>query len=256
MEDLEIQIIPALKDNYIYLLHDKITKETLSIDPGDANPVLEALISNKYNLTHILNTHHHYDHTEGNVNLYLKTRCQVIGPKSNYKIPYISREVSEGNIIKFGKYQINVLEVPGHTMDHIIFWISEKNLLFTGDALFHIGCGRVFEGTFEQMWKSLCKMRSLPAPTKVYCAHEYSYTNSLFALTLDPNNKMLQNRSRYISKLIAQNKPSVPFLLGDEIMINPFLKVDDDTFRQKIEMGKHSAIETLKHIRLKRNNFC
>jgi hydroxyacylglutathione hydrolase len=175
---LDIIQIPVLTDNYIYLLHDPVSEETGVIDPALAQTVLDVLDKNSWRLTYILNTHHHWDHVGGNLELKQKTGCKIIAAQSDRdRIPGIDICVSDDNVISLGQRQARVISTPGHTSGHIVYHFAEDGMLFCGDTLFVMGCGRLFEGTPEQMWNSLQKLKALPPSTRIYCTHEYSQTN-------------------------------------------------------------------------------
>ena len=175
MSPFEIIVVPALSDNYVYIARDTETDTTMVVDPGEAGPVLKALDNYGWSLTHILNTHHHGDHIGGNEKLISKYNAKLIGPASeNDRIPQMDQTVVDGDLIDIGGHKGLVLETPGHTRGHISVWFAESDALFCGDTLFALGCGRVFEGTMEEMWASLLKLRSLSQTAKIYCGHEYT----------------------------------------------------------------------------------
>lgn len=225
---LEIVQIPVLADNYVYLVHEPASGATAVVDPALAEPVFLALEQRGWRLTHILNTHHHGDHIGGNLELKARTGCTVVGFAGDIaRIPGIDVEVSEGGRVVLGEVSAQVLEVPGHTTGHIAYWFAEDDALFCGDTLFALGCGRLFEGTAEQMWTSLEKIRALPPATRLYCAHEYTLANGRFALSVDPENLSLVARMTRVNDARANNEPTVPSLLIEELATNPFLRVDD-----------------------------
>ncbi|MSP28803.1 MAG: hydroxyacylglutathione hydrolase [Methylococcales bacterium] len=229
---LDIIQIPVLIDNYIYLLHDTVSGETAAVDPALAELVLAVLKQRGWQLTTILNTHHHGDHVGGNVKLKRHTGCQIIGAKADsHRIPAIDRAVSEGDLITLGSHSAQVLETSGHTSGHIVYYFAEDNALFCGDTLFVMGCGRLFEGSAEQLWQSLQKLKTLPVETRVYCAHEYSQSNGRFALTVEPDNIALQEKMTVINQLRANGLPTVPSTIGDELATNPFFRADSPTLR-------------------------
>jgi hydroxyacylglutathione hydrolase len=227
MAELEIVRIPALRDNYLWLAHEPESKATAVIDPAEPGPVLAELQSRGWRLTHILNTHHHADHTGGNAALKAATGCTIVGPRADaQRIPGIEVAVGEGDTYRLGKAEARVFDVPGHTRGHIAYWFPESRALFCGDTIFALGCGRLFEGTPAQMWSSISKLRLLPAETRVYCAHEYTQSNARFALTVEPTNDALVARARAIDEMRARGEPTVPSTLGEEVATNPFLRAD------------------------------
>lgn len=227
MAELEIVRIPALRDNYLWLARDPATEATAVIDPAEAAPVVAALGTRGWRLTHILNTHHHGDHTGGNMALKQATGCTIVGPRADAaRIPGIEVEVGEGDTYRLGKAVAQVFDVPGHTRGHIAYWFPESHALFCGDTIFALGCGRLFEGTPAQMWSSISKLRRLPPETRVYCAHEYTQSNARFALTVEPTNAALVARAREVDRKRAQGEATVPSTLGEEVATNPFLRAD------------------------------
>jgi hydroxyacylglutathione hydrolase len=227
MSELLIRQIPALRDNYVYLLREPESGATGVVDPSVAAPVLEALKETGWRLTHILNTHHHFDHTGGNAELKEATGAIVVGPRADRdRIPLLDVALADGEEYALGDQVARVFDVPGHTRGHIAFWFKESRALFCGDTLFLMGCGRLFEGTPEQMVRSLGKLRSLPPETRVYCGHEYTQNNGRFALTVEPGNGALVERMRRVDALRAEGKSTVPGTMGEELATNPFLRYD------------------------------
>jgi hydroxyacylglutathione hydrolase len=253
---LEIVQIPALTDNYIYLAHEPDSWATAAIDPALAEPVLQVLAEKGWRLTHILNTHHHGDHVGGNLELKRATGCAIVAVgRDKERIPGVDVEVAEGDVIRLGQAQAQVLDIPGHTSGHIAYWFAQDDALFCGDALFGMGCGRLFEGHALQMWASLEKIRALPPATRIYCAHEYTQSNGRFALTIDPHNSALAARLRRVDALRAQGAPTVPFLLSEELETNPFLRPDSLTIRRHLKMGKEEDWQVFAEIRRRKDGF-
>ena len=223
--NLQVFQIPVLLDNYIYLLQDKNTGKTAVVDPALASPVENFLKEKNYSLDFILNTHHHPDHVGGNRQLKQKTQCEVVGfAEDAHRIPGISRFVKEGEELSLGPFLFRVLFLPGHTLGHIAYWFFKEKKLFVGDTLFAMGCGRLFEGTPKQMFKSLNQIKKLPEDTEVFCAHEYTEKNAHFALSVEPQNPALQKRMQKVKEERKQNKATVPFFLSEELQTNPFLR--------------------------------
>ncbi len=222
---MNIVPIPAFADNYIWCLH-LANHKALVVDPGDARAVTTYLQANQLELAGILVTHHHFDHTGGVDALAAGTNVTVIGP-AHSPFEGATQTVEGGEHLQLFGLNIDVLRVPGHTLDHIAYYIAEHDAIFCGDTLFSGGCGRVFEGTFEQMRASLESLRALPAATRIYCAHEYTAANLRFAVAVDPDNKALRQRVAEVSNLRAQNQPTLPSRLADECLSNPFLRWDD-----------------------------
>ncbi len=256
MTALEIAQIPCLSDNYGYLLHDPVSGQTACIDTPEAEPILTTLETRGWQLSHIWNTHHHWDHAGHNIEIKEKTGCMIIGPTGEAdKIPGIDKAVDDGDTLTLGAHKVQVLNVGGHTLGHIAYYLPDDALGFVGDSLFALGCGRVFEGTMAQMWTSLEKLAALPAETKIYCAHEYTTGNAAFAVTIDPENAALQARVEEIKRLRADNTPTVPTNIGLELETNPFLRVEDTAIRAHLNMAEASNVEVFAEIRNRKDNF-
>ena len=253
---LEICQLSVLNDNYIYLLHDRDVDVTAVVDPAIALPVLNMLAERGWQLDYIFNTHHHTDHIGANLELKQTTGCTIIGAeKDKQRIPGINRMVVEGDQLFVGQHQATVLEVPGHTSAHIAYWFKDDALLFCGDTLFSQGCGRLFEGTPQQMWQSLQKIRRLPEQTQIYCAHEYTETNARFALQLEPNNHLLKQTLNTIVQKRRQGVSTIPCSLEVECQINPFLRVDKPAFKNEIGMNESDPVSVFATIRHQKDNF-
>ncbi len=256
MADLEIVQITVLDDNYVYLIHDPDSGETACVDPAMAGPVRDALAQRGWTLTQIFNTHHHGDHTGGNLELKQACGCTITGSGGDAaRIPGIDHRVAEGDTVSVGSHTARVIDVPGHTGGHNAYWFEEDGALFCGDTLFSLGCGRVFEGTAEQMWSSLLKLRALPDDTMVYCAHEYSAANAKFALSVDPENPALIKRANEINELRRAGRPTVPSGLGEEKLCNPFLRADAEGLGQAVGLADRDAARVFAEIRHRKDNF-
>ncbi len=239
LNSMEIIQIPCLDSNYAYLLHDSASGSTAAIDTPDADVILGALEQRGWNLTDIFNTHHHGDHTGGNLRLKEKTGCRITGPKGEAsRIPGIDVEAVEGDTVQVGGSVARVLEVPGHTSGHIAYHFEKDNVAFVGDTLFSMGCGRLFEGTAKQMWNSLNKLMCLPENTLLYCAHEYTEANGSFALSVEPDNVDLQARMKEVRMLRSKNIPTVPSSLDMEKRTNPFLRAGSEEVFAEIRRRK------------------
>ncbi len=254
MAPLEIEIIPVLSDNYVYALHEPTSGATGVVDPPVVEPVLGCLEARGWSLDWILSTHHHADHTGGNLELKAKTGCRIVGPK-NDPIPGLDQGVGEGDRFKLGEAEAVVFETPGHTRGHISYWFEGASALFCADTLFSLGCGRLFEGSPEQMWHSLGKFLPLPDETLVYCGHEYTLSNARFALSIDPDNAALQSRAGEIERLREQGKPTIPSQLGEEKAANPFLRPNDAAIRRRLGMESASEAEVFGEIRRRKDAF-
>ncbi len=233
---LDIIQIPVLTDNYIYLLHDSDSGETAVVDPAVAEPVLAVLNQKGWQLTYILNTHHHSDHVGGNVELKRQTGCQIIASEfDKHRIPSVDRGIKEHDVINLGTHSAQVIATAGHTSGHIVYYFAEDNALFCGDTLFVMGCGRLFEGSAAELWQSLQKLKALPPKTRVYCAHEYTQANGRFALTVEPDNIALQEKMIQVNELRANGLPTVPSTIGEELATNPFLRDLSSTLQAKFK---------------------
>ena len=251
MHPLQIETVACLKDNYAYLVRDTDAGLCAVVDPSEAGPIEAALAGTK--LTHILNTHHHWDHTGGNEAL-KALGAVVVGPeKDRARIPAIDIGVEEGRGWRFGGREVQILEVPAHTSGAIAFVIGEA--VFTGDTLFALGCGRLFEGTPAMMQASLAKLAALPDATSVYCGHEYTLNNARFALTLEPGNLELQARMREVEALRANAKPTVPSTIALEKRTNPFLRTGSAEIRATLKMEDADAVEVFAEIRRRKDSF-
>lgn len=253
---LQIHQFPCLSDNYGYLVHEPKAGATAAIDTPDAGAIEKALAEKGWTLTHILNTHHHYDHAGGNEELKAKTGCTIIGPKGEAaKIPGLDRAVGDGDMVELGEARARVFDVPGHTAGHIAYYFEDDGVAFVGDTLFALGCGRLFEGTPEQMWASLSKLMALPDDTAVYCAHEYTQANARFALTVDPENEALAARAKEIDAKRARGEWTVPTTIGLEKATNPFLRAADAKLRHAIGLDGASDVDVFAETRRRKDNF-
>ena len=242
---LTIERILCLQDNYIWLLHSSAGNGIGAVDPAQAAPVEAALARRGQRLTHIFNTHHHGDHVGANLELKAKYGATIVGPRADAaRIPGIDVALADGATYAFDAEVATVLDVPGHTRGHIAFWFGDSAALFCGDALFALGCGRMFEGTAPQMWQSLAKIRGLPDATRVYCAHEYTQSNAKFAASVDPDNAELRERAATIDRQRLAGEATVPSLLGLEKRTNPFLRADDAGLARRMGLpeGPPSAV--------------
>ncbi len=222
---LEIVRIPVLTDNYVWLAHDPSSNTSAVIDPAVADPVLAAANERGWHIDQILNTHWHPDHVGGNAGIVAATGAVVTGPRAEAdRIPHITHRVAEGDMVAIGSARARVLDVPAHTAGHIAYAFDDAGVLFPGDTIFAMGCGRLFEGTADQMLTALGKFMRMPATTRVYCAHEYTAANARFAMTVEPDNAALQQRVAAIVAMRARGEATVPFTLGEEAATNPFVR--------------------------------
>lgn len=254
MAALEIELVPCLSDNYAYLIHDSDAGLTAIIDPSEAPPVKAALARRGWTLTHILNTHHHFDHTGGNIPLKEEFAAEIVGPgKDRERFAGIDTGVDESTGWKFGSRAVRVMEIPAHTGSHIAFVVDDA--VFTGDTMFAMGCGRLFEGTPAMMWSSLSKLMTLPDATRVYCGHEYTQSNGRFALTLEPNNAALAARMKEVDAARARGRPTIPSTIGLEKRTNPFCRPNSSELRKTLGMESASDVEVLGETRRRKDNF-
>ena len=254
MAKLEIRQFMCLSDNFGVLIHDPGAGLTASIDAPEARPIEAALAAAGWRLTHILNTHHHGDHVGGNLKLKDRTGCVIVGPRGS-RIPGIDVEVGDGESFEFGGHVAHIIATPGHTLDHICYWFKEDKLVFVGDTLFALGCGRVFEGTPRQMCASLRKLAGLPAETSVYCGHEYTLANAKFALTIEPENAALKRRAAEIRALRAENKPTLPTSIGEELATNPFLRAETPELQRALAIPGSAPADVFALVRERKDNF-
>lgn len=253
---IEIRQFACLADNYGYLIRDHETGDVAAIDTPDAGAINTQLDAAGWRLTHIFNTHHHWDHTGGNLALKDKWGCEIIGPKAEAaQIPGLDVAVGDGDLVMLGASKATVYDTPGHTSGHIIFHFTEDGAAFVGDTIFAMGCGRLFEGTAEQMWASLSKIAALPSQTKLYCAHEYTQANAAFALSVDPANAQLQSRAREVDRLRAAGAPTIPTDVAIELQTNPFLRAAEPGLQAALGMSGASAVEVFAETRRRKDSF-
>ena len=239
---MKIEIIKCLQDNYSYLIIDESNQDACVIDPGEANPIVDFIKNKKINLKYILNTHHHYDHIGGNLELKEKYNSKVVGFKNDKsRIPGIDILLEDNQVWKANNFEAKIYHIPGHTSGHIAFHFFKENKIFTGDTLFSLGCGRIFEGTYQQMFNSLTKIKKLPKHTKIYCGHEYTLQNSNFCLTNDPKNLKLKDKIIEIKKKLNDNLPTIPSVLADELECNIFLRAKDLKSFSKLRVLKDNS---------------
>ena len=253
---MQLEIIPCLNDNYSYLIKDDQTSTVAIIDPSEFNPC-DKKINQKYKkLDFILNTHHHFDHVGGNVELKKKYGSKILGFEQDKKrIPEIDIQLKDGQEFKVGNLNFKVIYIPGHTLGHIAFYLEKEKIVFTGDTLFSLGCGRIFEGTYQQMFNSLNKIKSLPGETKIYCGHEYTKNNLGFCLKFNPSNNYLRDKEKLIDAKIRTGEPTIPSTIKDEIQTNIFLRYDDLDVKDALNLKNASDLEIFTKLRDLKDNF-
>jgi len=253
---LEVVRVPALTDNYLWLVREPESGAVAVVDPAEAAPIERALAERNWRLTHILNTHHHGDHVGGNLALKAATGCTIVGPRADRaRIPGIDVAVGEGDRYQFGAASAEVFDVPGHTRGHIAYWFADSDALFCGDTLFLMGCGRLFEGTPAQMWTSLGKLKRLPGTARIYCAHEYTQSNARFALSVDGGNPALVARARVVADARARGEPTVPGTLAEELATNPFLRADRPELAEAVGLPPGDPIAVFAAVRRAKDQF-
>ncbi|MFO1032686.1 MAG: hydroxyacylglutathione hydrolase [Hyphomicrobiales bacterium] len=256
MSHLDVHQFICRDDNYGVLVHDTRTGTTISIDAPDATAIADNLKKRGWQLTHILTTHHHGDHVAGNLELKEVFGCRIIGPSSEAdRIPGIGKTVVPGEEIVLAKRSVKVFGCPGHTAGHVAYHFPDDYLLFTADTVFAMGCGRIFEGTAEQMFTSVNQFRGLDSMTSIYCGHEYTETNARFAVTIEPGNRALQQRAMEVRRLREQGKMTCPTTIGDELKTNPYFRCASPEIRKVLGLEQASDMEVFAEIRRRKDNF-
>jgi hydroxyacylglutathione hydrolase len=253
---MNIEIISCLNDNYSYLIHDYKSNTVAIIDPSEFAPC-DKIISKKYKkLDYILNTHHHYDHVGGNKELKKKYNSKILGFKSDEeRIPNIDKLLDDNEEFNIGNIKFITLFIPGHTAGHIAFYSKKEKAIFTGDTLFSMGCGRVFEGTYSQMFNSLNRIKDLPEDIKIYCGHEYTQKNIEFCIKYNPGNDLLKKTKNTIEEKLKNGEPSIPSTLLKEKQMNIFLRTDDPDVKNILNLKKASNLEVFTKLRDLKDNF-
>ena len=253
---LEVTIINCLSDNYSYLIKDKKTNLVGVVDPSEFRTVDIEIKKTYKKLDFILNTHHHNDHVGGNIELKKKYNSKIIcSSYDEKKIPGLDIKKNDGDQFLFGETDFKIIHIPGHTLGHIAFYSAKANVIFTGDTLFSLGCGRIFEGTFEQMFNSLEKIRSLSKKTMVYCGHEYTNNNGRFCISIDQDNAKLRERIKDAESKAKKNLPTLPVSLGVELETNIFLRCDDKKIKNNLKMDNNSKLEVFTKLRNLKDKF-
>ncbi len=252
---MKIEIIKCLSDNYSYLIFEEKSNSVSIVDPSEFIQC-DKVIQKYKKLDYILNTHHHADHVDGNIKLKKKYNSKIIGFDGDKdRIPGIDILLKDNQNQKIGGLMFKTIFIPGHTKGHIAFYFKDQKIIFTGDTLFSLGCGRIFEGTYKDMFNSLNKLKVLPSQTKIYCGHEYTKSNLNFCLKYDQNNLKLKEKSIEINSKIKSNLPTIPTTIGEELKTNIFLRYDDNDIKQALNLKDASDQEIFTKLRDLKDNF-
>ena len=247
---LNIDIVPCLQDNYSFVIHDTETDIVAVVDPSEFEPVNKFIEKKFKKINYILNTHHHFDHTGGNLGLQKKYKSKIIGSKKDEKrIPGINIKLSDNENFKLGSINFKTFLTPGHTNGHICFYAKNEKVIFTGDTLFSLGCGKVFEGTYLEMFRSLNLIKQLPTDTQIYCGHEYTQNNLNFCVKYDIDNNNLKKKKKWIAAKIDQKLPTIPITVKEELNTNIFLRCDNYVVKKSLGMENSTELEVFKKLR-------
>jgi hydroxyacylglutathione hydrolase len=256
MSHLDMHVFICGQDNYGCLVHDNPSGATAAIDAPDAGEIERQLRQRGWQLTHIWITHHHGDHTAGNLALKEQFGCRILGPEAEAsRIPGIAKTVKGGDTFSFAGRDVKVISTPGHTQGHIAYHIPAEHSLFAGDTLFAMGCGRVLEGSMEEMWSSLDTLRQVPPHTYLYCGHEYTEKNAEFCLTIEPANRALSQRADQVKRQRQRGELTIPATMGDEQKTNVFLRPESEAIRATLAMTEASNIEIFAELRRRKDRF-
>ena len=246
---LNINIIPCLQDNYSFVIQDTETKTIAVVDPSEFKPINNFIEKKFKKIDYIFNTHHHFDHTGGNLDLKKKYNCEIIGSKKDERrIPGIDIKLFDNENFRLGNIDFKIFFVPGHTSGHICFYSKNEKVIFTGDTLFSLGCGRVFEGTHSEMLRSLNLIKKLPTNTNIYCGHEYTQKNLDFCIKYETNNK-LEEKKKWIISRLHQKQPTIPVTIKEELDTNIFLRCDNSKVKKSLHMENATDLEVFKKLR-------
>jgi len=237
---MEIIAVPVLTDNYVWLIHDPTSGQTAAVDPSVAEPVLDAVAATGWRLSHVLNTHWHQDHTGGNAAIQAATGCSITAPAEAERVSKVDHIVAEGDRVRVGNAEAVVWEIPAHTAGHIAYYFEEEGMIFVGDTMFAMGCGRLFEGTAEQMYANLQRIAALPSDVRIYCGHEYTLANARFAAHSDPGNSEVAARLKRVEQLRLENKITLPTTVAEERATNPFVRASDAQTLARLRSEKDS----------------
>ena len=247
---MKVTPIPCLTDNYAYIISDNNSKIVGVVDPSEAPPITAFLKKQNLKLNYILNTHHHFDHIGGNLELKKIYNANIVGfAGDKHRIPGIDTSLEDNEKWFFGNSSVKIFHIPGHTLGHICFFFEKEKIAFTGDTLFSLGCGRIFEGNHKQMLKSLNKIKKMPKDTKIYCGHEYTYKNAEFCMKYDENNINLKKKFEKIKKLRSKNLPTIPTNLEEELNSNIFLRCNQNNLKIKLNMENQEDFKVFEKLR-------
>ena len=253
---MKITPIPCLEDNYAYIIFNNLSKTVGVVDPSEASPIVNFLKKNNLILNYIFNTHHHFDHIGGNLELKKIFNAKIVGfAGDKSRIPGMDIMLNDNEKWMFGNSSVRVLHIPGHTSGHICFFLEKEKIAFTGDTLFSLGCGRIFEGDHNQMLESLNKIKKLPKETLIYCGHEYTYKNAEFCMKYDVGNLDLKNKFIKVKKLRTKNLPTVPTVLDDELKTNIFLRCSKNDLKIKLNMKNQDNFKVFRKVRDLKDKF-
>ena len=251
-----IHTIQVLLDNYVFIIASTIHNKAILIDPATSTEILDVIKSLDLNITHILNTHHHHDHIGGNFCIQQSTQCQIVGYIGDQHRIDLDIKANDGDLLEINDIKFQILFCPGHTSGHIVYFLPQYHILFCGDTIFPMGCGRLFEGTAEQMLHSINKIKQLPQDSVLYCAHEYAENNGKFALSVEPRNNILQQHMQDIKRLRLNNLPTVPTILSQELLSNPFMRTSSNEIKSSLGLNSSSTdLETFTKLRQYKDNF-
>ena len=247
---LKINILPCLEDNYSFVIHDAETNTVAVVDPSEFEPINNFIEKKFKKIDYILNTHHHFDHTGGNLDLKKKYKAKIIGSKKDKKrIPGIDIRLSDNENFKIGNIVFEIFFIPGHTSGHVCFYSKNKKVIFTGDTLFSLGCGRIFEGTHLEMLNSLNLIKKLPIDTQIYCGHEYTKKNLDFCIKYETNNNKLEGKKEWVTSKLDQKQPTIPTTIKEELETNIFLRCNNIEVKKSLDMEDSTELEVFKKLR-------
>ena len=246
---LNVDIVSCLQDNYSFIVHDTKTNTVAVVDPSEFKPINNFIQKKLKKIDYIFNTHHHFDHTGGNLDLKKKYKSKIIGSKKDEKrIPGIDIKLIDKENFKLGNIDFKIFFIPGHTSGHVCFYSENEKVVFTGDTLFSLGCGKVFEGTHLEMLKSLNLIKKLPKDTKIYCGHEYTQKNLDFCIKYEMNNK-LEEKKKWITSRLLRKQPTIPITIEEELNTNIFLRCDNTEVKKSLDMENSNELEVFKKLR-------